>query len=118
MCTGWINSQSRSLDPEAPGEFISPPLAAFIADARRCWCCSSGPVTDMGDICDATLMAIVATGDRRATLLRWTERDGEECRHSAPSWDQVETIRESGSRPEAEPCDPDKIAGSVLAGRT
>lgn len=116
-CTGLTTFEAEVTDPEEPGEFCFPPLAAFIAGAARLMLALlERSVTDLGGtyaMCDTDSMAIVATEQGGlVSCPGGPERLRRKPGIRALSWPQVEGIRQRFAR--LNPYDPEKIGGSVL----
>lgn len=114
---GLSTFEAEVTDPEEPGEFCFPPLAAFMAGAARLMLALlERSVTDLGGtyaMGDTDSMAIVATEEGGLVLCP----GGPELYRKKPairalSWHQVENIRQRFAR--LNPYDPEKIPGSEL----
>lgn len=104
-------------DPEEPGEFSFPPLAAFIAGAARLMLAMlERCVTDLGGtyaMCDTDSMAIVANVDGGPIPCPGgTHRLRRKPAVRALSWPQVDAVVDRFAA--LNPYDPAKVPGSIL----
>ena len=111
--------EHRIANPEEPGEYAFPPIAAAITGAARLLLALvEHQVTQVGGtyaFCDTDSMAIVATKDGGPVACEGgaqrRRNDGREA-IQALTWDQVEAIRERFTA--LNPYDPTVVPGSIL----